>query len=312
MADEFCSPFDPSQCWGVKTYDKHLVWTTSGAQLALDFLFVRSENAGKMPRWIATPAEGLGARVRSITDGTVAYCGDQLTKDGREWSYGNAVVIRDAGDPANYTVFAHLSLIDPALFKGSRVKKGQIIGNVGKSGSGSNDVVHLHFERLRDEKCRDNWKLGIPQDLEGLKFGSYAVSFKNAYRSGIHLYLPVLTVNSGKSQRTGAMSTCMPGPYNLSLKDGIEVCFKLEKDDLREAATGKVNFEVLAGKGLQVCINGCEVGKVTPTEDWQKCVYMFDPKILISGKNRIEFRGFRRDDQCQVRNMVATIRYGGG
>jgi murein DD-endopeptidase MepM/ murein hydrolase activator NlpD len=74
-----------------------------------------------------------------------------------ESSYGRYIVIEHPGvSPAVYTLYAHLARIEPGLFEGMSVKRGQAIGTMGHSSGGYSiptDRAHLHFEiglRLTD------------------------------------------------------------------------------------------------------------------------------------------------------------------
>jgi hypothetical protein len=72
-------------------------------------------------------------------------------------SYGRYVVIEHPGlSPAVYTLYAHLARVEPGLFEGRSVKRGQGLGTMGRSAGGyaiPRDRAHLHFEiglRLTD------------------------------------------------------------------------------------------------------------------------------------------------------------------
>ncbi len=73
-----------------------------------------------------------------------------------ESNYGRYIVIEHPGvSPAVYTLYAHLARIEPGLFEGMSVKRGQAIGTMGHSSNGNipRDRAHLHFEiglRLTD------------------------------------------------------------------------------------------------------------------------------------------------------------------
>ena len=57
-------------------------------------------------------------------------------------SYGNYIRLRHAND--FHTAYAHLAAFAGGLGKGSRVRRGQIIGTVGSTGRSSG--THLHYE----------------------------------------------------------------------------------------------------------------------------------------------------------------------
>jgi murein DD-endopeptidase MepM/ murein hydrolase activator NlpD len=78
-----------------------------------------------------------GTRVRAARGGKVVY-------RGRQRGFGRLVII-DHGDGIQ-SYYAHLSRF--ATRKGHRVKRGEVIGRVGKSGRASGH--HLHFELRRN------------------------------------------------------------------------------------------------------------------------------------------------------------------
>jgi murein DD-endopeptidase MepM/ murein hydrolase activator NlpD len=83
---------------------------------------------------LAAPA---GTPIRATADGKVFFAG----KDGR---YGRTVLIDHGG--GYRTRYAHLKKIDTK--RGKRVRRGDQIGRVGKSGNASG--AHLHYEVLEN------------------------------------------------------------------------------------------------------------------------------------------------------------------
>lgn len=55
-----------------------------------------------------------------------------------------------------YTLYAHLSSINADIVAGKYVTKGYPIGKKGKTGAGSNEIVHLHFEYKNDNVLGNN------------------------------------------------------------------------------------------------------------------------------------------------------------
>ncbi|MCP4195871.1 MAG: LysM peptidoglycan-binding domain-containing M23 family metallopeptidase [Proteobacteria bacterium] len=81
-----------------------------------------------------------GTPVRASLDGTVLYCGNEIS------GYGNMIIIRHKN--GILTVYAHN---DKNLVKeGSRVTRGQVVAQVGNSGNSKE--MQLHFEVRRNEK----------------------------------------------------------------------------------------------------------------------------------------------------------------
>ncbi|MBP5975496.1 M23 family metallopeptidase [Brasilonema sp. CT11] len=76
-----------------------------------------------------------GTPVQAIADGTVAFASEQGT-------YGNLVIINHTGGLQSR--YAHLENIKVDL--GQQVKKGDIVGTVGTTGTPTTNQPHLHFE----------------------------------------------------------------------------------------------------------------------------------------------------------------------
>ena len=80
-------------------------------------------------------AAPTGTPIKATGDGTV-------TLAGRKGGYGRTVILKHGGTRS--TLYAHMSSISKNTRKGKRVKQGQIIGYVGKSGLATGP--HLHYE----------------------------------------------------------------------------------------------------------------------------------------------------------------------
>lgn len=83
-------------------------------------------------------AAARGSKVRATGDGIVHFAGDKNN------GYGNYIAIRHGGKLE--TRYAHLDRIHPKVKKGAKVKQGQTIGYVGKTGLATG--YHLHYEFL--------------------------------------------------------------------------------------------------------------------------------------------------------------------
>ena len=79
-------------------------------------------------------------------DGVVRY----VNSHPGESNYGRYVVLEHPDSaPAVYTLYAHLSRIEPGLAPGGRVVRGQVIATMGRSSSGAaipRERAHVHFE----------------------------------------------------------------------------------------------------------------------------------------------------------------------
>ncbi|HEY0721787.1 MAG TPA: peptidoglycan DD-metalloendopeptidase family protein [Gammaproteobacteria bacterium] len=80
-------------------------------------------------------AAPIGTPVKSTGDGKIAFRGVQH-------GYGNVIILQHGGKYS--TVYGHLSSFKSGLGVGSRVKQGQVIAYVGKSGLATGP--HLHYE----------------------------------------------------------------------------------------------------------------------------------------------------------------------
>jgi len=80
-------------------------------------------------------AAGTGTPIKATGDGKISFKGSKR-------GYGNVVVINHGGGVE--TLYAHLSRFRAGLGNGSKVRQGQVIGYVGKSGLAT--APHLHYE----------------------------------------------------------------------------------------------------------------------------------------------------------------------
>ncbi len=99
---------------------------------------------------LAAPA---GTPVHATARGTVAFIG-------RQTGYGRLVVLNNA--PPYQTAFAHLSRFAKGLHRGSRVRRGQVIGYVGATGWATGP--HLHFEVRVNHVPMDPLTVALPGD----------------------------------------------------------------------------------------------------------------------------------------------------
>jgi len=80
-------------------------------------------------------AAQTGTHIKATGDGTVAYAG-------KKGGYGRTIILKHGGKYS--TVYAHLYRYARGIRTGKRVKQGQIIGYVGRSGLATGS--HLHYE----------------------------------------------------------------------------------------------------------------------------------------------------------------------
>ncbi len=93
-----------------------------------------------------------GTRIWATADGVVEYAG---VKGG----YGNVIEIRHSG--AVSTLYGHMSGFAAGMRKGSRVRQGEVIGYVGKTGFATGP--HLHYEFKIAGQHQDPMRVALPK-----------------------------------------------------------------------------------------------------------------------------------------------------
>lgn len=133
----FLFAFFFSSCAFIKTSTRPVFyWPLKKYQITRGFSF------GKRPYHLGMDLKApLGQRVFSSHSGSVVYAGKRLS------GYGNVVVVEHFSGWAS--LYAHLQSIK--VKQGQRVKTGDLIGTVGKTGRASG--VHLHFEIMYKDKA---------------------------------------------------------------------------------------------------------------------------------------------------------------
>ncbi len=111
--------------------------------------------------------------VHAVADGEVAFIN---TRPGLS-NYGRYVVLQHNWDGVQvFTLYAHLSAIEPGLVTGQPVKKAQVIGTLGHSTNTreriSRDRAHLHFEI--NFLLNPNFRIWYPKhDPKAPPFGNF-------------------------------------------------------------------------------------------------------------------------------------------
>ena len=88
------------------------------------------------PHYGVDLAAPQGTPVRAIADGRVLFA---------HWhgQLGNAVRIEHGGSPSYASVYGHLSRIEEDVARGAWVRKGEVIGYVGRTGAATGNHLHL-------------------------------------------------------------------------------------------------------------------------------------------------------------------------
>jgi murein DD-endopeptidase MepM/ murein hydrolase activator NlpD len=97
----------------------------------------------------------LGAKVRAVDDGIVAYADNGVR------GYGNLVLV--VHEDGGTSLYAHLSAA--YFFAGQRVRRGQVIGEVGNTGLSY--APHLHFEYRKNGRLADPAPLFVEIPVRG-------------------------------------------------------------------------------------------------------------------------------------------------
>ena len=93
-----------------------------------------------------------GTPIKVTGDGKIIF-------RGRKNGYGNVVIVQHGGNIT--TLYAHMSSFDRRATSGSRVRQGQTIGYVGKTGLVTG--VHLHYEYRLNGVHRNPRTVSLPQ-----------------------------------------------------------------------------------------------------------------------------------------------------
>ncbi len=99
-------------------------------------------------------AARTGTPIKTTADGKIVF-------RGRKGGYGRVVIVKHRHKYS--TLYAHMSKFKKGLKVGSKVKQGQVIGYVGKSGLATGP--HLHYEFLVNGKHKNPLTAKLPHSL---------------------------------------------------------------------------------------------------------------------------------------------------
>lgn len=92
-----------------------------------------------------------GSPIKAVADGRISFSGNRN-------AYGKTVIIKH--DSKRTTLYAHMSRIDKLSEVGKKIKRGDVIGYVGKTGRVTG--THLHYELRINGKHVDPLKVELP------------------------------------------------------------------------------------------------------------------------------------------------------
>lgn len=127
--------------------------------VAAMYRFGSTANGTREPHHGVEFVNALGTPVYAAAQGEVIFAGPDTEAVYSPWSgfYGNFIVIRHMDDL--FTLYAHLVTLE--VSEGQKVKAGQRIGEVGRSGAAIGS--HLHFEVRQGREGRDYFSAQNPE-----------------------------------------------------------------------------------------------------------------------------------------------------
>jgi murein DD-endopeptidase MepM/ murein hydrolase activator NlpD len=123
---------------------------------------VRAAKVAYHPTHSGYPATDIfadcGEPVVAVTDGTILEVSrvDRFDRRGPRGPYNGGLSVSLLGDDGVRYYGSHLSVIDPGVEAGVRVRAGQRLGEVGRTGN-ANNVCHLHFGISPPCRRHDDW-----------------------------------------------------------------------------------------------------------------------------------------------------------
>ena len=127
------------------------------------FVFpVRARNVSYHPTHSAYPGTDIfaacGAPVLAVTDGQILEVSrvDRFDKRGPLGPYNGGLSVSLLGDDGVRYYGSHLTTVTAGLDTGTRVRAGQQVGTVGRTGN-ANNVCHLHFGISPPCQGADGW-----------------------------------------------------------------------------------------------------------------------------------------------------------
>lgn len=133
-------------------------------------------------------AAPIGTPIQAIGDGVIAIID-------RHNGYGNMIKIKH--DKTYSTIYGHMLKFQKGISKGSRVKRGQVIGYVGQTGLATGP--HCHFEIHVNNQPRNPTTIGIPTaaSIPSREMASFKAKSRSLF-ARLKLYEQATIASSGK------------------------------------------------------------------------------------------------------------------
>ena len=97
-------------------------------------------------------------KVLATTCGTVV---SKITNGNGDHGFGNVLIIKHTQSTGTvYSLYGHLASFAANTDVNKKVVKGQQIGTIGSTGTGSGGIVHLHFELKRSNTLANPYAFG--------------------------------------------------------------------------------------------------------------------------------------------------------
>lgn len=225
--------------------------------------------------------------VFSAMDGVVRH----VSTIARNSSYGRYVVLEHPSlQPAVYTLYAHLASVAPGIKSGTRVRRGQSLGVMGRSAGGyaiPRRRSHLHFEMglwlTRDFQSWYDWK----------KFGSRN---EHGHFNGMNLmgFDPLDFFNN---YRAGRINTVQDYFGQMRPAAKLRIATMQTPDFVRR-------YPTLVAKHLPMLIAGWEIEL-----DWTGLPFRWTPldASTVKGMRRDEVRIVQVDEREERRDQSKSL-----
>ncbi|HET7145328.1 MAG TPA: M23 family metallopeptidase [Anaerolineales bacterium] len=193
--------------------------------LAPNYTYGLTDKGTRLPHRGVDFSADIGTPVLAAADGEVVFAGPEKGQGYSPWGkfYGNLIVIRHANDL--YTLYGHLSKTN--VEAGQKVRVGELIGEVGRSGIAIGP--HVHFEVRRGGGGKDYFSTENPElwlamsgDEKGNLYGVLSIIFDSGsiYKSERNIVIEYYPDDAATPERSIYTST-YPIGFENNLEDAV-------------------------------------------------------------------------------------------